>query len=62
MKKDLFIDSELDGLEPDEEDFDLAPAIKRKRDLEARRKIEALGELKWLREISGDPTADIDWT
>ena len=59
-KNDLFLDSELDSYEAEEEEFDIAPSNKKKRDLEARRKIEALKELKRLRELSGDPYADLD--
>jgi hypothetical protein len=62
MSKDLFVDSELDSFEQDEEDFEItSPLTKKKRDLEARKKIEALRELKRLREMSGDPDADFDW-
>ena len=61
MSKDLFLDNELDGFDQDEEDFEIASSVRKKRDLEARRKIETLRELKRLREISGDPNADFDW-
>jgi hypothetical protein len=62
MSKDLFVDSELDSFEQDEEDFEItSPLTKKKRDQEARKKIEALRELKRLREMSGDPDADFDW-
>jgi hypothetical protein len=61
MKKDLFIDSDLDDFDQEEDVFELASSSKKKRDLEARRKIEALKELKRLRELSGDPTVDWDW-
>ena len=61
MSKDIFLYSELDGFDQDEEEFEITSPIKKKRDLEARRKIEVLRELKKLRELSGDPNADFDW-
>ena len=60
MSTDLFLENELDSFVPGEEDFAITPSARKKRDLEARRKIETLNELKRLRELSGDPAADFD--